>query len=125
MKLFTMYKSILIGFAGLFLLSGSETKETPSVVVEVPEADRTVLVYMVGENSLSKFCSRNIDSIASGLQNVAVPVNMLVFEDSYSNTGTLWKIGKEDGVVVKDIVKEYGSVNSVDIDQMASIINDI
>lgn len=118
--------AIVLTFSTLSFVSCDNEPDIPEwpnkSTAEAP--DRTVLIYMVGENSLSRYCARNIDSIMSGLQNVADPINILVYEDSNSNKGVLWKIGRNNGGVTKEVVKSYGNQNSVNVSRMATVIKE-
>lgn len=91
---------------------------------EVSAPDRTVVLYMVGDNSLDRFTSSNIKSIMSGMADVEAPVNFLIYEDSYTGKPTVWKINRNArGEITKDAVLEFEEQNSVDPEVMGDILN--
>ncbi len=81
-------------------------------------ADRTIVVYMVGNNSLSSYCKPNIDSIASGIAKSDYRANVLVYEDSKRNRdeadgsdyySILWDIRRDEkgNVVIEEVWREF------------------
>ena len=58
-------------FLPLFLILVFACNEKNSVIdtEHIPEkTDRTILLYMAGENSLSSYCQPNIDSLLAGME---------------------------------------------------------
>lgn len=125
-KKYTLYRllSAALLCSSLFLTSCGKNSDEP----QEPEsaADRTVLLYMVGDNSLSYYCSVNMDSIMSGMKRSGPAIDFLVYEDSRSGKPTLWKMGKDaKGNAVKEKVQEFPEQNSVDQEVMADVINTV
>ena len=93
-----MKQSKAIYFGLLFLLLGILTgchhNDEPDPTPGPQKATRTVLVYMVADNSMSAFD--------------ASKHNLLVYVDDYSNNPTLYRITQDATGVVKDeIIYEY------------------
>ena len=90
-------------------------------------ADRTVVIYMVGNNNLSGECKRNINSLVAGLSDSDCRPNVLVYEDSRANDycSVLWDITKDKNgeVVVNELWREYDQ-NSAKAETMAAVFND-
>ncbi len=107
----------------LCLFSGCSKEDTPSPIFP----DRTILVFMAGENSLSGFTESNLKSIISGanVSNIE-KCNLLIYIDNYKQT-SLYKIEKnETGVVDAVLKKTYNNEdNSADISTMRNIITDV
>lgn len=85
---------------------------------------RTVLVYMVGQNTLSSFVSKDLDEMKEGIKEVDVTRNnLLVYIDDYSTT-RLIRLGKDKkGRVVEETVATYKEQNSLDVSVMKEILN--
>lgn len=88
--------------------------------------DRTVLLYIIGDNSLSRYADRNIDSIMAGIGRIHTTLNMLVYEDDYDDVPVLWKIERNKrGEVMKIPVKSYPEQDSADPEIMESILKEV
>lgn len=90
---------------------------------EVAKGNRTVLVYMVAENSLAGFASQDIAEMKEGLKSVDVTRNnLLVYLDDYS-TPRLIRLGKDKkGQVVEETLVKYNEQNSVDVSVMRNVL---
>lgn len=102
----------------LSLLLGGCKKDEPELIYQ-----RTVLVYMAANNSLSQFVS---DDIAEMKRGVAALDNdraaLLVYVKGQSNS-RLIRIKKGDnGQGVEEVVHEYPDANSLDVATMSEII---
>ncbi len=108
---------ILLGCLWAVLLWAScEKEEEPGASAAPVPAERTVLAYMLAENSLSYFAAEDIREMALGMEQVSgAASNLLVYIDDYK-TPRLVKIRKDPvtGRVVQDIVQEYAEQNSID-----------
>lgn len=90
---------------------------------EVANGNRTVLVYMVAENSLSPFASADLAEMKEGLKSVDVTRNnLLVYIDDYS-TPRLIRLGKnKKGQVVEETLVKYKEQSSVDVSVMRNVL---
>ncbi|MEG1586925.1 MAG: clostripain-related cysteine peptidase, partial [Bacteroidales bacterium] len=96
------------------------------VSIETGYPDRTVLLYIIGDNSLSKYANRNIDSIMSGMSRVNTTMQMLIYEDTNASDPCLWKIEKDAaGKVIKTAVRAYKEQDSANPVVMQMIISDV
>lgn len=65
------------------LSSCEEKKEQPiPVAPEWPDSNHTLLIYMIGDNDLSKWCKENTNNSIKGLLASTTPLNLVVYEDS-------------------------------------------
>ena len=80
-----MKKLVLFFFTllTLSLISCSENEE-PSSKKDWPESDHTLLIYMIGDNSLSEYCEINSKACINGLLGTETPVNLIIYEDGKS-----------------------------------------
>ena len=69
-------------------------------------ADRTVIVYMVAENTLSNYAKPNIDSMVVGSKSISSKNNLIVYVDSADKSGNKPCIMRLSGGK-KEIVKQY------------------
>lgn len=90
---------------------------------EVANGSRTVLVYMVAENSLSSFVSADLAEMKEGLESVDVTRNnLLIYIDDYS-TPRLIRLGKDKkGQVVEETLVKYKEQSSVDVSVMRNVL---
>lgn len=73
-------------------------------------ADRTILVYMVAENSLNKWTTENLNRILKAYQGEG---NLIVYIDSYEGEPRLVKVAMNDnGIASAETVKTYEDRNS-------------
>ena len=52
-------------------------------VVEEPDSNHTLLIYMIGDNNLSEYCLENTSNSIRGLLDSPHPLNLVIYEDSY------------------------------------------
>lgn len=87
---------------------------------------RTVLVYMVADNSLSGFASADLAEMKEGLKSVDVTRNnLLVYIDDRTEGAfpRLIRLGKDKkGRVVEETLVKYKEQNSVDVSVMRNIL---
>lgn len=87
---------------------------------------KTVLVYMVADNSLSSVAKTNIDSLEAGMSVNSVPGRVIVYVDCADENPMLFRLEKEkDGSVSRQIIKTYVEQNSVSIAVMASVLTEM
>lgn len=88
------------------------------------DSTRTVLVYMVAQNTLSSFVSDDIDEMVRGMSGVDPSLyNLLVYVDDYS-APVLYHLAKDkSGNVIKDVVKKYSEQVSTDVDVMKEVVS--
>lgn len=93
----------------------------------VPATQRTVLVYMAGDNSLSSYIDRNLDSIASGCLRADLDAgNLLVYADSRKDAPQLIQFLKDgNGKVRQQVVETYEEGNSASSENLRQIIRDV
>lgn len=110
-KLITLFIILCLGFT-----SCSEN-ETPE-----PRTTRTILVYMMANNSLNSFASKNIESMIEGATSKNLNGgNLIVYYAPAGSPPELLRIKEENGVVKKFHLKDYEKQNSADPDVMRSV----
>ena len=106
-------KALFFGLVCLLLgiLTGCHHNDEPDPTPNPQLATRTVLVYMVADNSMSAFDKDDIKEMKEGFGMVGVDParhNLLVYVDDYSNNPTLYRIVQDaTGLVTDEIVYEY------------------
>lgn len=94
-------------------------------LIPIDYSDRTVIVYMAADNSLSSFATSNLESMMEGVSTNPSMGNLLVYIDQ-GQQPQLLKITKgANGKAVKEIVMTYPQQNSVSPIVMGSILSDI
>lgn len=100
---------------------------------EVARGNRTVLVYMVADNSLSSFALDDLAEMKEGLKSVDVTENnLLVYIDNRKTAGNdrntdsvprLIRLGKDKrGRVIEETLVRYKEQNSVDMAVMRNVL---
>ncbi|MDR2065002.1 MAG: hypothetical protein LBP85_04765 [Prevotellaceae bacterium] len=90
-----------------------------------PALMRSVLVYMVGDNSLSKYCEENIKAITAGVKNTFTEYNSVyVYCDKTDSNPVLLRLHKNGNSVKCDTVIKYPETNSASHEQLAAVITD-
>lgn len=106
--------SLLVCLIALFTACHDEEDKTDY-------GSRTVLVYIAGDNSLSRFASEDLNEMIEGMQSVDDNRNnLLVYMDKGSNP-KLIRLRKDKDVVVQDVIATYDAQNSVDVDVMKNV----
>lgn len=114
-KLITLFIILCLGFT-----SCSEN-ETPE-----PRTPRTILVYMMANNSLNSFASKNIESMIEGATGKNLNGgNLIVYYAPSDSNPELLQIKEENGIVKKFHLKDYEKQNSADPDVMRSVISEV
>jgi len=87
---------------------------------------KTILVYMIANNSLSSYADENIDSMLVGMKSCNVGDNLLIYEEKVGEAARLLKMAKQsDGTVKRSVLKNYREQNSVSSTVMASVLSDM
>lgn len=87
---------------------------------------KTVLIYMVADNSLSSEAVTNIDSLVSGMERNSIGGNLIVYVDRNSEVPKLIRLVKaENGTVSQQTIKTYPEQNSASSAVMASVLKDV
>lgn len=113
----------LLFFLSVILLFISCEKEEPTNVDLT--ANRTILVYIIGENSLSGFIDYDIEemkeAVAAGV--LGENNNLIVYIDD-EKTPRLIAIKKQSGKAITEIIREYDEQISVSESVMTSIFSE-
>ena len=118
----------LFFFCGLIVFSACDEKhETePLYPVDGDTCDRTVLVYMLGSNTLGGFVESNISAMKKAVEKGALHNgNLLLYIDRYNTVPTLEKLSLRDGAVERTVVKSYEDRNSATVEAMSSVCDDV
>lgn len=113
--------TILIALSFFCTSCGDDNKS------EEIKTSRTVLVYMIANNSLSSYASSNLESMVTvGTSANLNGGNLIVYYAPKGATPQLLQIKENSkGVVVKNLVKDYSEQNSADPTVMQSVISDV
>ena len=115
-----MKYNILCLFASLVMIFNSCSHDDEPV-----NKVRTVLVYMVAQNSLSGFASKDYEEMKQGMAEIdPASCNLLVYIDDYSSPRLMHLTKDKKGQVVEEIVKEFEEQNSLDVSFMKGLISD-
>jgi hypothetical protein len=120
MRLHKIYTFLLLGMALLLSSCDKDKPKPPS-----KEDTRTVLAYVMADNSLSSFASKDIKEMMEGMETVdGSSCNLLVYIDENGSAPVLYHIYKnKKGEVVKEVVKEYEEQVSTDASVMQEAMN--
>lgn len=88
---------------------------------------RTMLVYIVSNNSLSSYANITLNELIGGAAKENLNGgHLIVYLDTKNATPALYEIAENSsGVVVQNHVKDYNDQNSCDPAVMKSVINDV
>ncbi|MBQ8424123.1 MAG: hypothetical protein IJY36_07715 [Coprobacter sp.] len=110
----------------VFLCAACCDETIEGVSQKPPEANRTVLVYMVASNTLSSYTETNISGITEAVKAGALNNgNMLLYIDKYNSLPTLEKLSLENGTVSRKVVKEYTDERSASKEAMLEVLTDV
>lgn len=88
---------------------------------------RTVLIYMAGDNSLSSFVEDNMKMIEEGCKNADLGNgNIIAYIDERGATPGLYQFRKDkNGIVSRNLIKEYEEENSASPENLRSVITTV
>ncbi len=110
-------KRFLYLFLALWVLASCHDEDAPRL------SEKTVIVYIAGDNSLSDFSHININQMEKGLLDNGH--KLIVYVDTRKETPKLLRIQKDDTEEIKSVtVKEYGEHNSADPKILKQVLND-
>ena len=93
---------------------------------EEAEANHTLLIYIMGDNSLSKYAESNISAASSGLLDATRPVNVVIYKDTESGQPVLFRLkatGDKTSVSRDTLMIWDTDVDSTDPDQLAYVVD--
>ena len=127
MRLFVSIYVLMFFVASAFLSSCRDAHEEGIVYPGVSDTcDRTVLVYMLGSNTLGGFVENNISAMQRAVSNGFLNNgNLLLYVDRYNALPTLEQLSLYNNSVKRTVVKTYEDRNSATVDVMSSVIDDM
>jgi hypothetical protein len=106
----------------VLLLSACQKDDNTAVIF----SGKTVLVYMVADNSLNAISTTNIDSMVVGFSRSKTAGQLVIYLDNESGVPSLIQLVKDsNGTVTQRVVKTYAEQNSVDVAVMSGIFSDV
>lgn len=111
---------LLLFLASLLTLSGcSNHSDEPDISFK-----RTVLVYMMADNSLSSLSGSDINEMTEGIKSIDTNKNnLLIYIDTFDDTPKLIKLENKNGKVVQTVLKNYPEQTSTDESVMTSVFS--
>jgi len=111
---------LLLFLASLLTLGGcSNHDDEPDISVK-----RTVLVYMMADNSLSSLSGSDIDEMTEGMKSIdSNKNNLLIYIDTFDGTPKLIKLDNKNGKVVQTVLKNYPEQTSTDESVITSVFS--
>lgn len=111
-------------FMGLLLLANACDENNNGNNTEPPTIERTVLVYIMGDNSLKGFVNDDIKEMAEGVANVDLTRNNLLVYMDNRTTVKLFRFIKENKTIVQELIESYDSKrNSVGLEEMKEVFS--
>lgn len=122
-----LFKTLLLSLTFLCIACGGDDEPTKPAN---KQPQRTVLVYIVSENTLDKpitpLAEWDIEEMLDGIKGVDTKINnLLVYLDNYSET-VLYRITKDKkGNPIKEIIREYDEQVSTSPQVMKEVCNTV
>lgn len=118
-----LFQTLFFSLSFLCIACGGEDEPTPPAK---KQPQRTVLAYIVSDNSLSYFSDSDINEMLEGIKSVDTQVNnLLVYADS-NTTPVLYRITKDKkGNAIKEIIREYDEQVSTTPQVMKEVCNTV
>ena len=113
-----MLRFILHTIAACLLLAAC-TSEEPQTFT--PQKEKTVLMYIIADNSLSQYSMRDVNRIKENLGNNIDNANFLIMIDREGDTPELLRLHKDkDGDIMESIVARFEEQNIADMGKARS-----
>lgn len=113
---------LVLCLIGLGACNKDDDDNKPVIDDNKPVADRTVLVYMAADNSLSDDGYDNIRQLMAGIGDFSG--HLVVYFDARDAAPVLMEVVEEGGKAVKQVVKEYAEENSASPEVLSRVISD-
>lgn len=113
MKRFRLYIIILYN---VLLLAGCRDTLVPPIDIPQPtaEAERTVIIYMAGDNSLSSQVKQDTVEMAKGKEQIPENVNFIIYLDDKQGKPAIYELSKAKGMQLwKQLDEEQCSTDSL------------
>ena len=118
-----MLRFILHTIAACLLLAAC-TSEEPQTFT--PQKEKTVLMYIIADNSLSQYSMRDVNRIKENLGNNIDNANFLIMIDREGDTPELLRLHKDkDGDIMESIVARFEEQNIADMDFLKSTLEEV
>lgn len=89
-------------------------------------AKRTVLVYMMADNSLTDFSTADLDEMTAGMANVDLSkYNLIAYVDTKGAVPQLIKFEKKKGKILRTVINTYAEQTSTDESVMKSVFSTV
>ena len=102
-----MKKYLIPTTVALLLSACSSYNEDNPVVPTEPESERSVLIYMAGENNLSSFSDEDLAEIKKGSRSLKDNQNLIVYVDKWDIKPYMARV--KDGMLVDSVAMEESS----------------
>lgn len=115
---------LLIGISLLAFLVSCEQRS--DIVIPTP-AEKTVLVYFVADNNgLTQYVQLDIDEMKQSMEEhpLSVSQHLLLYKDT-GGEAELIELVNRNGQVIEKVVKTYPDRNSVGVEEMSEVFNDV
>lgn len=114
---------LLIGISLLAFLVSCEQRA--DIVIPTP-AEKTVLVYFAADNNLAKYVQFDIDEMKQSMEEhpLSVSQHLLLYKDT-GGEAELIELVNRNGQVIEKVVKTYPDRNSVGVEEMSEVFNDV
>lgn len=100
-----LLKTLIFSLSFLCIACGGDDEPTPPAK---KQPNRTVLAYIVSDNSLNAFSDSDINEMLEGIKSVDTQVNNLLVYVDGNATPVLYRITKDKkGAPTKEIIREY------------------
>jgi hypothetical protein len=119
-------KTVIYLLTGILIMAGATSCNDSSREEAVISYRKSVLVYMIADNSLSSYAQENIDGMVAGMRACSAGSNLLIYVDKASEVPQLIQVTTQaDGTVKKTVVKSYDEQNSASPTVMSTVISDM
>lgn len=114
---------LLIGISLLAFLVSCEQRA--DIVIPTP-AEKTVLVYFAADNNLAQYVQLDIDEMKQSMEEhpLSVSQHLLLYKDT-GGEAELIELVNRNGQVIEKVVKTYPDRNSVGVEEMSEVFNDV
>jgi len=118
-------KTCLLCLLLAFLYSSCE--KNAEITIEPINQGRTLVVYLVADNSISSSLYTNVKDIVTGLELCKQKGEVIIYWDGHTGDPELlkYKVDAKGNVSQEQVLRTYQEQNSVDPEVMTNVFNDI
>ena len=88
--------------------------------------ERTVLVYIAGDNNLARLAKKDVEEMKKGMLSLlSSSMHLLIYADWGDGDARLIELSNDNGNILEQTIREYGDRNSTGVEETREVFDDV